>query len=92
MKDYLHDYFLPQLMGNLERVSKGYSHCCGLCMNWDEHEDWAGYGDCKIGISEGLGFDCITGKTCEMFKPAFEIEVGLHVHDKRMPQPIKVVE
>lgn len=92
MKDYLHDYFLPQLMGNLERVSKGYSHCCGLCNNWDEHEDWAGYGDCKIGIGEGLGFDCITGKTCEMFKPAFEIEVGLYVHDKRMPQPIKVVE
>lgn len=92
MKDYLHGYFLPQIMRNLEQVSKGYSHCCGLCMNWDEHGDWAEYGDCKLGISKGLGFDCIIGKTCEMFNPAFEIEVGLHVHDKRIPQPIKVVE
>lgn len=92
MKDYMHEYFLKSLLNRLESCKNEVSHCCGLCMNWDEHEDWPGYGDCKLGISEGLGFDCIIGKTCVMFKPAFELEVGLHVHDKRLPQPIKVVE
>ena len=92
MKDYLHEYFLPSLMDRLEKEIKASEHCCGLCRNWDEYDDWSSYGDCKLGISEGLGFDCITGKTCVMFKPAFELEVGLRVNDKRITDPFKVVE
>lgn len=92
MKDYLHEYFLPNLMKRLEKERKASEHCCGLCMNWNEYGDCSGYGDCKLGINKGLGFDCITGKTCVMFKPAYELEVDLHFHDKRIQEQIKVVE
>lgn len=90
MNDYLHEHFMPSLMQKLESVSKENSHCCGLCKNWDEYKDWSGYGDCKLGLDKGLGFDCITGKMCVMFNRAIEIEVGLHVHDKRIPEVIKI--
>lgn len=92
MKDYLHEYFLPKLMKYFEKEIKESEHCCGLCMNWDRLDDWPEYGDCKLKLGEGLGFDCIVGKTCAMFRPAFEIEVGLHVHDKRIPETLRVVE
>lgn len=82
MKDYLHEYFLPQLMKRLEAEAKRSSKCCGLCKNWDEYDDWPGYGDCKVGHSlSGLGFDCDIGNNCYSFVPAFEIEVGLHLHN-----------
>ena len=88
MKDYMHEYFIPHLMKRLEAEAKRSSKCCGLCKNWDEYDDWTGYGDCKLGIDgdlglafNGLGFDCELGKTCQRFVPAFELEVGLHVHN-----------
>lgn len=91
MEDYLHDYFIPNLFRRLDKEAKASCHCCGMCRNWDEYKDWSGYGDCKRVARNGLGFDCDFGKTCAEFYPALEIEVGLHVHDKRIPEPIKVV-
>lgn len=88
MKDYLHEFFIPQLMKRLEAEAKRSSKCCGFCKNWDEYDDWPGYGDCKIGDPKelgfspgGLGFDCDLGEKCNKFVPVFEIKVGINLYN-----------